>query len=513
MATERMSMRKVREILRLRWVLGKSVRTTAQSVGVSVGAVSQTTTRAKLVGLTWATTGPLSDDELDERLYGPRGGGRDRPKPDLVWIHLERKKVGVTLELLHLEYLEQHPDGYRYTTFCDLYRQWLKKHRLSMRQVYRGGEKLLVDYSGKRPSVVDPKTGEVTEVELFVGVLGASNLTYAEATESQKSPAWIASHIHTFEYIGGVPGALVCDQLKSGVIEACRYEPKAQRTYTEMAAHYGTAILPARPGKPRDKAKAEAGVLVAQRWILARLRNERFFSLTALNERIAELLEELNDRPMRRYGGVSRRQLFEQLDRPALSPLPTERFTYAVWHDAKVNIDYHAEYEKHFYSVPFSLVHELVEVHATAMTVEIFHRNQRVTSHVRSYVPGKFTTKPEHMPKSHRDHAEWTPSRLIAWAGKIGTHTKALLEAILDDRPHPEQGYRSCLGIMRLEKRYGAERLDAACRRAVIVRARSYKHVARILKNGLDAQPLPNEVPHDESRPTHEHVRGSGYYQ
>ncbi len=513
MATKRLSMRKIREILRLKWVLKRSHREVVGSLGVSLGAVSEAVSRANKRGLTWEAVESLADEELDERLYGPRLATRSRPKPDPVWIHLERKKVGVTLELLHLEYLEQHSDGYRYTTFCDVYRQWLKKHRLSMRQVYRAGEKAFVDYSGKKPSIIDRKTGEATEVELFVAVLGASNFTYAEASESQKSPAWIASHQNAFEYFGGVPEAAVPDQLKSGVIEACRYEPKTQRTYAEMARHYGIAILPARPGKPRDKAKAEVGVLVVQRWILARLRNERFFSLAELNDRIAQLRDELNDRPMRRYGGATRRELFEKLDRPALSPLPTERFVYAEWKDAKVNIDYHIEYDKHFYSVPFSLTQEPVEVCATAMTVEILHRRQRVASHARSYKPGGYTTDPEHRPKSHREHADWTPSRLIAWAGTVGPHAQALVRAILEERPHPEQGYRSCLGLMRLAKSYGDGRLDAASRRAVAGGARSYKHVARILKHGLDSEPLPNEVPTDDTRPSHEHVRGSGYYQ
>jgi len=506
-------MRKTREILRLKWVLELTHREAARSLGLSAGAVGKTMTRAQRAGLTWAEVEAMTDGELDARLYGPpRRPTHNRPKPDPVWIHTERKKAGVTLELLHLEYLEQHPEGYGYTIFCDTYREWLKRHRLSMRQVYRGGEKMFVDYSGKKPSIIDRETGEVIEVELFVAVLGASSLTFAEATRTQRSPDFIASHIHAFEYFGGLTDALVPDQLKSGVIEACRYEPKSQRTYEELAWHYGTAIVPARPGKPRDKAKAEVGVQVVQRWILARLRNERFFSIDSLNERIAELLEELNDRPMRRYGGASRRELFDQLDRPALRPLPTERFVYARWAGATVNIDYHIEYDKHYYSVPFALVREHVEVRATAMTVEIFHKSSRVASHARSYVPGRHTTNPEHMPKSHRAHAEWTPSRLIAWASKLGVHTEALVKAILDERPHPEQGYRSCLGIMRLEKRYGADRVDAACRRALLVGARSYKHVDRILKHGLD-RIGDEEVPATDTRPPHEHLRGPDYYQ
>jgi len=482
--------------------------------GASVGTVSDTVDRAKKAGLTrWAEVAELDNATLEERLYGPRRAAvGERPEPDPVWIHLERKRPGVTLELLHLEYLTAHPAGYQYTTFCDRYRTWVKKHRLSMRQVYRAGEKMFVDYSGKKPTIIDPKTGEVTAVELFVAVLGASSYTFAEATLTQKSRDFIASHIRAMEYFGGVAGAFVPDQLKSGVIEACRYEPRTQRTYAEMARHYGTAILPARPGKPRDKAKVEVGVQVVQRWILARIRNEQFFSLDALNERIAELLEDLNSRPMRRYGNVSRRELFERLDQPTLSPLPVERFVHADWADAKVNIDYHIEYDKHYYSVLYTYVGKKVEVRATAMTIEILLSGKRITSHVRSYKPGRHTTKPEHMPKAHRAHAEWSPSRLIAWAEKIGVHTKALVEALLAERPHPEQGYRSCLGIMRLEKRYGAERVDNACRRALVSGGRSYKHVERILKHKLDQLP-DEEVPRSDTRPTHANVRGPDYYQ
>ena len=318
-------MRKLREILRQKWLLGRSHRAAAASTGVSAGSVGRAVVRAKGVGLSWADVVTMTDEQLEERLYGPPTcPTHDRPKPDPVWIHVERRKPGVTLELLHLEYLEQHPNGYRYTQFCEYYREWLKARGLRMRQVHYAGDKLFVDYSGKRPFIVDPKTGEVQPVELFVAVLGASNYTYAEASLTQRGPDFIASHIRAFEYFGGVAKATVPDQLKSGVTTACRYEPGVQRTYEEMAAHYGTTVLPARPGKPRDKAKVETGVLVVQRWILARLRNQTFFSLAALNERIAELLEDLNARQMRVYG-KSRRQLFEETDRtmPASSSVRT----------------------------------------------------------------------------------------------------------------------------------------------------------------------------------------------
>jgi transposase len=515
MATERLSMRKTREILRQKWALGRSHRQVRASVGVSLGAIDGALTRAKEAGLDWAKVQELSDDEVEALLYKKAAttSARQRPLPDFALIHAERRRVGVTLELLHLEYLEKHPEGYQYSQFCEHYRSWCKKRGATMRQEHRAGDKAFVDYSGKKPYIIDPATGKPVAVELFVAVLGASNYTFAEATRSQSGPDWIASHLHAFAYFEGVTAAVVPDQLKSGVTHPCRYEPGVQRTYEEMAAHYGTTVLPARPGKARDKAKVEVGVLIAQRWILARLRNQTFFSLEALNERIAELVEELNDRRMRVYG-CSRRELYDRVERAALRPLPSEPFAYAEWKTARVNIDYHVDVEHHYYSVPHALIHERVDVRVAAMTVEVFHRGQRVASHPRSWQRGKHTTTPTHMPQLHQKHLEWTPSRIIHWAKTIGPNTARLVEAILADRPHPEHGYRSCLGILRLGKRYGEARLEAACGRAVAVGARSYRHVDSILKNGLDHVPVEPETsaPAATDGGGHENVRGRGYY-
>ncbi len=515
MATERLSMRKSREILRLKWAVRLSHREVSANQKVSIGIVTKILDRAKEAGLEeWSRVERLSDSELEHKLYGPpRTPGAQRPMPDPAYIHRERKRPGVTLELLHLEYLEQHPDGYRYTQFCEVYRRWLKARGLSMRQIHRAGEKMFVDYSGKKPHIVDPKTGEVIKVELFVAVLGASNYTYVEATLTQRGPEFIGSHLRAFAFFGGATAVIVPDQLKSGVNKPCRYEPKIQRTYEDMATHYDAVVIPARPRHPKDKAKVEVGVQVAQRWILARLRNQTFFSLNELNERIAELLDELNDRHMKKYG-ASRREMFERLDMPALKPLPLERFTYGEWKTVKVNIDYHVEVDFHYYSVPYTLRGQALEAWFTGTTVEISHNNKRITSHVRSYRRGFHTTKPEHMPKSHRQHRDWSPSRLIRWGGTIGPKTGELVEAILASRPHPEQGYRSCLGLLRLGKTYGDARLEVACSRALAVRARSYRHVKSILKNGLDrvdppaARPSPSKTPE-----THENIRGSDYYK
>jgi transposase len=380
-----------------------------------------------------------------------------------------------------------------------------------MRQIHRAGEKTFVDYSGKQPVIYDARTGQPTPVELFVGVLGASSYTYAEASATQQLPEFLASQSRMWEFFGGVTELVVPDQLRSAVRDPCRYEPGIARSYAEWAAHYGTTVLPARPAKPRDKAKVEAAVQVAQRWILARLRNERPDSLAALNARIRALLPQLNQRPMRVYG-QSRRQRFEALDRPALRPLPATRWVWAQWKKARLNIDAHLEFERHYYSAPYPLIGELLELRVSEHIVEIYAKGERVASHERSHERGGYTTDPAHLPRSHQQHLTWTPSRLIHWAGSVGPHTQGLVRAILADRPHPEQGYRSCLGILRLSKRYPTERLEAACARAHRAGARSYRHVDAILKAGLDRQPEPQPATPVPAVLQHENVRGAAYY-
>ena len=512
MATRRLTMRKIRDILRLKWSLGMSHRETARSLSVSSGVVAETLKRAKCAHLDWARVCELDDTELDKLLYGVKTQrGQERPRPDFAHVDIERRRPGVTLAMLHWEYLQEHPDGYQYARFCALFKEWRKNQRIAMRQVHVGGEKLFIDYSGKKPQVIDPKTGEVRNVELFVAVLGASSYTYAEASESQQSQDFIASHMRALEYFGGVPRVLVPDQLKSAVTRPGQYEPVVQRTYQDMAEHYDTVVIPARPRKPKDKAKVEVAVQIVQRFVLGALRKEQFFSLEALNQRIRERLEALNNSPMKKYNGASRRQLFERLDQPVLRPLPLERFVYATWKRVRVNIDYHVALDNHYYSVPYQLASEELEARQTATTVELFHKGKRVASHKRSRESGRHSTITEHMPKAHRAHLEWTPSRLLDWAGKMGPNIAALVQNILETRKHPEQGYRSCLGILRLAKRYDPERLDAACLRALRVGARSYRSVESILKTNLDRVPLPDDSAEREPL-DHDNVRGPDYY-
>lgn len=513
MATERLAMRQIRDILRARWQLGLSVRQAALSVGTSIGVVSSTTSRAKAAGLTWEAAEELDEENLEERLYGAKvAPDAERPQPDPVYIHTELRRPGVTLQLLHFEYLQQHPNGYRYTMFCDAYRRWHEKAGVTMRQVHRAGEKCFVDFSGQRPFYVSPETGQRVEVELFVAVLGASNYTYAEATPTQQVADFIAAHIRAFSYFGGVTEIVVPDQLKSAVARACRYEPGIQRTYSQLARHYGTAIVPARPYKPRDKAKVEVAVQVAERWILARLRNETFFSLEALNKRIGELLADLNERPMLKLGGARRRELFERYDKPTLRSLPTERFEVMEWKEVTLNLDYHVEFDKHLYSAPYGLVREKLWACATGATVELFHLGKRVASHARSYVPYKHTTDDAHMPEAHRQHSKGVDG-VLAWAASVGPMTEAMVRRLIEANPVREQGWRSARGLQRVGEKHGRERTELACERALHFGARSYKPVANILALGREHMPLPQQESTEKSSViVHENVRGPNYY-
>ena len=498
MSQERLSMRKIGEVLRLSRESSFSNRQIARSLGISKSTVAVYLALAKEAGVTW----PLAEGqrEILEKLFSRGGAGLSpKPLPEMATIHLELKKPGVTLQLLWEEYRAVHTDGYHYTQFCHYYREWEQHLGVTMRQNHVAGEKMFVDYSGDKFKVVDTATGEVREAELFVAVLGASNYTYAEATWTQTLPDWITSHIHAFEYFGGASSIVVPDCLKSGVTKACRYEPDINPTYHALCVHYGCAVIPARPRKPRDKAKVECGVLFAQRWILAVLRHRTFFSLAELNQAIREELEKLNNRPMKK------------IKKAALKPLPAERYVLMEFKNCRVNIDYHIEVEEHYYSLPYTLVGEVVEARYNRTIVEVFHKGRRVASHPRSFIPHKPTTVTEHMPRSHQKHAEWTPSRLIHWGQTLGDDVGRLFDEIMKARPHPEQGFRSCLGIMRLARTHGNDRLKKACERALSLKSYSYWTVKNILTHKLEAAAPEAKAKTPDIR--HEHLRGASYYQ
>ena len=511
MAQERLTMRKVVEVLRLKWECGQTDRAIARSCSLSHSTVGEYLRRAREAGLSWPLPADMSEDWLYELLFPktPKSSSRVIPCPDWSIVSTELRKKSVTLRLLWVEYREAHPTGYGYSQFCALYRDWAATLNPSMRFSHKGGEKVFVDYAGQTVPIVDPKTGEVREIQIFVGVLGASNYTYAEAHESQELPNWIGAHVRMFEFFGGAPEIVVPDNLKAGVKHPCRYEPDLNPTYHDLAKHYGIAVIPTRSRKPKDKAKAEVGVQVVERWILARLRNRTFFSLAELNQAIRELLQELNARPMEHLE-CSRRELFDELDRPALKPLPEVPYEFATWKKARVNIDYHIEFEKHYYSVPYTLIQKEVYVRATQATVEVFFNNGRVASHPRVKSPGRHTTVSEHMPPAHQKYQEWSPERITSWARTMGPHIAQLVQALMESRKHPQQAYRSCLGILRLGNHYGQDRLEAACHRALAAGIYSYKGVKNILDAKLDQHPLdepPAVVP-----PAHENIRGQEYY-
>jgi transposase len=503
-------MRKIRDVLRLS-AAGMSKRQIAASLGVSATAAGDCIRRARRAGLGWPLPEGLKDEALEARLYPPpTAAAKDRrPQPDWAAVYRELRRPGVTLQLLWEEHRAANPDGYGYSRYCELFRAWEARLSPTMRQSHVAGERLFVDYAGTTLEVIDGATGEVKTAQLFVAALGASSLTYAEATWTQGLSDWIGSHTRAFAFIGGVPAMVVSDNLRSGVTKACFYEPAVNRTYAEMAAHYNTAIVPARPYRARDKAKVEVAVQIATRFIIAKLRNRQFFLLTALNAAIAELVAQINNR-MSRHLGASRRALFEDVERSALKRLPAEPYVFAEWKECRVGLDYHVEIDKHYYSAPHQLLREKVWARITARTVEVFHRGQRVAAHVRSSANRKHTTVREHMPSSHRRYADWTPERLKRQAGEIGRNAAALVEIILRERAHPEQGFRACLGILRLAKTFGRERLEAACERALEIGARSYSSVNSILNNNLDRQRP--ATPADGPAIVHDNIRGPTYF-
>ena len=510
MPQERLPMRKMRDVLRLS-AGGLSKRKIAASLGISPTAAGDCIRRAQRAGLSWPLPEDLGDEALEARLYPPplSVAKEQRPQPDWPATHRELKRPGVTLQLLWEEHRAAHPDGYGYSRYCELYQAWKGRLSPTMRQTHVAGERLFVDYAGTTIDIFDAATGEVRTAQLFVAALGASSYTWAEATWTQGLADWIGSHTRVFAFFGGVPGMVVSDNLKSGITKACFYEPAVNRSYAEMAAHYDTAIVPARPRKPRDKAKVEAAVLVATRWVIAKLRNRHFFSLTELNAAIRDCVTQLNDR-VSRHLGASRTRLFEDLERSALKKLPSEPYTYAEWKQCRVGLDYHVEFGKHYYSVPHQLLREKLWARITARTVELFHRGGRVAPHVRSSSNRKHTTVREHMPSSHQRYADWTPERIKRQAAEIGRNTATLIEIIVRERAHPEQGFRACVGILRLAKSYGGERLEAACARALEIGARSYTSVSSILKTNRDRKRPVSAT--DGPAIVHSNIRGPTYF-
>jgi transposase len=506
-------MRKLAEVLRLSLGQQLSFRKIASSCCLARSTVAEYVGRARAAGLGWPLPEGMDEDRLEALLFPVRDTADDsrRSVPDPLHIYHEMKRRHVTLQLLWEEYRGHTPDGYRYSQYCQLYRNWLGKQAVSLRQEHRAGEKLFIDFAGDTIAIQDSQTGEIRSGHLFVAVLGCSNYTYAEITPAEQLADWVGAQVRALEFFGGVPMIVVPDNPKAVVSSPCWYDPDINLTFQELAQHYAFAVLPARARKPKDKAKVEAGVLIAERWILAALRDQRFFSLGEANEAVWRLLKRLNEHPFKKLPG-HRKAAFEQLERAVLKPLPAQRYELAEWKKVGVNIDYHVEVDGHYYSVPYSLIRQELMARYTRTSIELFHKSRRVAVHVRSFLRGRHTTLPEHRPPAHRKYLEWTPERLASWAGTVGPNCRAAAVQIMASRPLPEHGYRPCVGLIRLGKRYGNERVDRACQRALSLNIVGYRHIESMLKNRRDQLPLADTTP-APSVGLHENLRGPVYYQ
>jgi len=504
-AQVRLSVRKIREVLRLKAEARLSDRQIAAVIGSARSTVQECLRRTRAAGVTWPLPPECDEEELHARLY-PRAAAPPRyPTPDFAAIHAELARKGVTRMLLWQEYKTRHADGCQYSAFCRDYEAWLGRQDTVMRFEHTPGDKLFVDYAGQTMALVDRHSGEVQVAQVFVAALGASHYTYVEATLTQTVADWLGAHVRALEYFGGSPRAIVPDNLKSGVHRACRYEPDLNPSYQDFAEHYGVAILPARVRKPRDKAKVEVAVQGIERWILAPLRHATFFSLAELNAALWAELAPYNDRPLSREAGT-RRSRFLELERPALRSLPVRRYQLATWKKAKVHLDYHVEVERRYYSVPYRLIGKTVDLRLTRHMVEVFYRGQAVATHLRQDGQRRFITDPGHRPDRHRAVIELNHERLLERAEAIGPATAAVLREQVHRRTHPDEALRASLGILRLAHDFSSAALEAACARAVELRTYSYRAI-RVL---IVTPPL--IAPDSSTIPAHDNVRGARYF-
>lgn len=515
MSRKRISMRRIKEILRLRFEYGMSRRQIASSLKLSRSTVGEYLVRFDESGISWEEAREMETEELENRLKGEipeRKRSAKHPVPDWHYVFKELKRKGVTLQLLWQEYHQENDGGYSYSQYCDLYRQWKQKLHISMRQNHKAGEKLFIDYSGMKVPITDPMTGEIREANIFVATLGASSYSYIEAHFEQNIKNWVNAHVRAFEFFGGTPEILVPDNLKAGVTSPCYYDPDINPTYHRVAEFYQLAVIPTRVKRPKDKAKVEVSVQVVERSALAPLRNRTFFSVQNLNEALRIKMDEINNRTMKHIG-KSRRELFLEVDKPSLRNLPVHPFEYSEWKHAKVGIDYHVSYDHCLYSVPYQHLGKKVMVKGTERMVEIFLKDQSIALHKRLKRRNECSTTREHMPKNHRQMVGWKPERFIRWAEKTGTYTLEVIEKVLESKIHPQQSYRKCMGILKLGERFSGDRLENACRRALSFNTLSYKRIKSILDNSLDQVKESEITPSDNSTLLHENIRGEGYYR
>lgn len=523
MSQERLRMKKLREVLRLHFECKLTNRKIAKALSLSPTTISSYIKATKLAHLDWNQVAQLSDSQLTEMIEPhckQLSQKTSKKNPiDFVYVHSQLKIKGVTRELLHQEHQQKGASikAISYTEFCRQYREFKKTLKPSMRQTHIAGEKTFVDYAGPTVSIYNNESGQAHQAVIFVGTLGASNFTYAEATMTRSLPDWIGSHVRMFEYFDGVSETLVPDNEKSAVNKACYYDPEVNPNYIALAAHYNTAVIPARPYHPKDKAKVEVAVQVVERWILARLRHHKFFSLTELNESISHLLEELNNKPFKKLIG-SRRSHFESYEKTALKPLPKNRYEFVIIKKVQVNLDYHVEVDGHYYSVPHHHLGKSVEYHLSQNSVSLFYEGQRIAIHKRSRNKGGVTTEVEHMPQAHKRHHEWTPNQFAQWGKSVGYSVAEVANDIIKNKLHPECCYRIHLGLMNLKKKFGASRLEEACKYALSRQLVSFTHIKSILKTQADKAPLvavnDSKSLEEGNQPSHQHhnLRGASYY-
>jgi transposase len=504
-AQPRLSVRKIRDVLRLKVEAQLSERQIAAVLGSARSTVQECLRRARAAGVSWPLPEEVDDEALWARLYPRAPEPPAYPTPDFARIRSELAHKGVTRKLLWREYRAQYPDGCQYSAFCRDYERWLGRQDAVMRFEHTPGDKLFVDYAGKTMAVVDRHTGEVQVAQVFVAALGASHYTYVEATLTQSVADWLASHVRALEYFGGVPQAIVPDNLKSGVQRACRYEPDLNPSYQDFAEHYGVAILPARVRKPRDKSKVEVAVQGIERWILAPLRHQSFFSLADLNQALRAQLQQYNEQPLSREAGT-RRSRFLDLDQPALRPLPQRPYEYATWKRAKVFLDYHIEFERRYYSVPYRLIGKSVDLRITRHVIEVYYRGQCVARHLKAAGSRRFITEATHRPERHRAVIDLSHERLLERAEAVGPATAALLREQVCRRAHPDEALRASLGILRLAHDFSAAALEQACQRALALQTYSYRAVRTLIITPA-AAPTPSTEP-----VMHDNVRGARYF-
>jgi len=512
-------MTKYREILRIH-SLGINQTGIAESCGCARKTVRNVLNRAKELDIAWPLKADITDADLERQFFPDKSvPSTPRRHPDYEYINKEMMRSGVTLKLLWNEYCEEcrqsNEQPLMYSQFCFHYQKHTEKKRATMHIKRKPGDQIEVDWAGKSAAVVDSDTGEIIPAYIFVGVLSYSMYAYVEAFFSMDMESWITAHVHMYRFFGGVTRMLIPDNLRTGVDRSDWYTPKINKTYHEMAEHYDTAVIPARVKRPKDKAGVEGTVGNITTWITAALRNQKFFTLQELNREIRIRLDAFNKKPFQKKEG-SRYSVYLADEKPFLAQLPTTPYELAQWKQATVQFNYHISVDKMQYSVPYEYIRQKVDVRITRNVIEVFFNNNRICSHVRLYgQPGQYSTIEAHMPEDHQKYLKWDGNRFIEWARKIGTGTTITIKSILASYKVEQQGYKSCMGLLKLADKYSVERLEAACRKALSYTPHpSYKSIKNILATSQDKVLVPSTQDKPEKTDSDDYgfTRGADYY-